>query len=130
MLRRVPALWECLPVYLPCSTQHMTDDHLRHLSRPIVHAPYRTGPSSRRADSPILLTLLLLFHPFVGGAGVCRREGGVTPHAALLSLTLETDTSPSASCKKLSTLLFFFLSPLNKLMYTVARVVSFKLFYC
>ncbi len=69
MLWRAPARWDCLPVYLPRSTQRMTDDHLRHLGRAIVRAPYRTGPSSRRADSPTLLTLLLLFAPFGGAAG-------------------------------------------------------------
>ncbi|KAM7375268.1 hypothetical protein PAMA_014388 [Pampus argenteus] len=48
----------------------MTDDHLRHLSGHIVCAPYRAGPSSRYADSPILLTLLLPLHPFDGALGV------------------------------------------------------------
>lgn len=57
----------------------MTDDHLRHLSGPIVRAPYHTGPSPRRVDSPILLTLLLL-HAFgeeVGfAAGVLTEDAG------------------------------------------------------
>lgn len=69
MLWRLPALWECLPFYLQLSTQRMTDDHLRHLSGAIVHAPYRTGPSSQRVDSPILLILLLPPHPFCRAAG-------------------------------------------------------------
>lgn len=69
MLWRLPALWEGLPFYLQLSTQRMTDDHLRHLSGAIVHAPYRTGPSSRRVDSSILLILLLPPHPFCGAAG-------------------------------------------------------------
>lgn len=69
MLWRLPALWEGLPFYLQLSTQRMTDDHLRHLSGAIVHAPYRTGPSSRHVDSSILLILLLPPHPFCGAAG-------------------------------------------------------------
>lgn len=71
MLWRLPALWECLPVYLPSSTQRMTDDHLRHLSRPIVHAPYRTGPSSQRVDSPHIAHIVAASSPFRMGSGVC-----------------------------------------------------------
>lgn len=96
MLWRLPALWECLPFYLQLSTQRMTDDHLRHLSGAIVHAPYRTGPSSRRVDSSILLILLLPPHPFCGAAGFFYFhfflggrwvvvEGGCTTCSALIT---------------------------------------------
>lgn len=59
---RAAALWECLPVYLGRRTPRVTDGHLRHLSRPIVRTPYRTGPSAGRVGSlPALLTLLHVF---------------------------------------------------------------------
>lgn len=77
------ALWECLPVYLGCSTQRMTDGHLRHLSGPIVRTPYRTGPSARRVGS--LPALLILLHVFTLRDGR-RGEGcGFTAYGALIA---------------------------------------------
>jgi len=52
VLLRVPARWEQLPVYLACSTHHVTDDQMHHLSGAIV-VPYRTGPSPPRSDTLI-----------------------------------------------------------------------------
>lgn len=145
MLWRLPALWEGLPFYLQLSTQRMTDDHLRHLSGAIVHAPYRTGPSSRRVDSSILLILLLPPHPFCGAAGFFFfiffwvGDGwwwkGGAPHAVLLSLPLETDTSPFGS---LEFFLLAFLnmnsqikwSPGSRCTCFYLRIGSLKLFNC
>lgn len=67
------ALWECLPDYLGCRTPHMTDGHLRNLSRPIVCTPYRIGPSARRVGSlHALLTLLDVFTLWDGWHGEGR----------------------------------------------------------
>lgn len=65
-------------------------------------------PALGARTAPILLTLLLPLHPFGIGMWGLRRCETVAPHAASLSLPLETGTSPCGSCEKLSTLPLFF----------------------